>query len=117
MLREVLLWRHIQATSCIHVPVRSACEGLGHWSTAVAGLRAAAQGAVDQASGLRVGLVEAREELARLQRGREHAARHHRCHVRIISVLKSNQSPRVGLRGAVALLTLTPTQCCRTCHI
>ena len=88
-----------------------------HWSTAVAGLRAAAQDAEGQASGLRVGLAEAREELARLQRGREHAARHHRCHVRILSVLKSNQSPCVGLRGAVALLTMTPMQCCRTCHI
>ena len=50
-------------------------------STAVAGLRAAAQDADDQASGLRVGLAEAREQLARLQRGQEHAARHHRCHV------------------------------------
>jgi hypothetical protein len=49
----------------------------------VAGLRAAAQDADDQASGLRVGLAEAREQLARLQRGREHSARHHRCHVRI----------------------------------
>jgi hypothetical protein len=29
VLRVLMLWRHIQATSCLHMPVRSACEALG----------------------------------------------------------------------------------------
>jgi hypothetical protein len=67
----------------LHMIFASNAEPIKIWSTAVAELRAAAQDSGDQQSDLRLGLAEAREQLLRLQRCQEHAARHHRCHVRL----------------------------------